>query len=87
MPASSTAALESLFGLNQPDPETPPPQLKWHCSVDGPRHRVIALDTRTRRSFRSRYLPPGLAVPASRLRTSFPTRWRHRCRPAWTCSW
>src|SRR5262249_60981269 len=33
---------------------------KWHWSVDGPRHRVIALDTRTRRSFRSRYLPPGL---------------------------
>ena len=60
MPASSTSALEGLFGLNQPDPETPPPQLKWHWSVDGPRHRVIALDTRTRRSFRSRYLPPGL---------------------------
>ena len=60
MPAGSTSALEGLFGLNQPDPETPPPQLKWHWSVDGPRHRVIALDTRTRRSFRSRYLPPGL---------------------------
>ncbi len=59
-PLGSMIVLEGLFGLNQPDPETPPPQLKWHWTVDGPRHRVIALDTRTRRSFRSRYLPPGL---------------------------
>ena len=63
MPAGSVAALETLYGLNQPDPETPPPQLKWHWSIDGPRHRVIALDTRTRRSFRSRYLPAGLLSP------------------------
>lgn len=60
MPAAAVNALQALYGLNQPDPETPPPTLKWHWSVDGPRHRVIALDTRTRRSFRSRYLPPGL---------------------------
>jgi hypothetical protein len=52
--------LEELFGLNQPDPETPAPKVTWHFTIDGPRHRVIALDTRTRRSFRSRYLPPGL---------------------------
>jgi hypothetical protein len=63
MPAGSVAALQTLFGLNQPDPETPPPGLLWHWTVDGPRHRVIALDTRTRRSFRSRYLPPGLLSP------------------------
>ena len=52
--------LAKLFGLDQPDPETPAPQLKWHFSIDGPRHRVLVLDTRTRRAYRSRYLPPGL---------------------------
>jgi hypothetical protein len=52
--------LAKLFGLNQPDPEDPAPQLKWHFTIDGPRHRVLALDTRTRRAYRSRYLPPGL---------------------------
>jgi hypothetical protein len=52
--------LEKLFGLNQADPEQPEPQLKWHFSVDGPRHRVLVLDTRTRRAYRSRYLPPAL---------------------------
>ena len=59
-PGNPAAALETLYGLDQADPETPAPQLKWHWSIDGPRHRVIALDTRTRRSFRSRYEPPGL---------------------------
>jgi hypothetical protein len=55
--------LQELFGLNQPDPEKPPPVLKWHFTVDGPRHRVVALDTRTRRVYRSRYLPAGLLSP------------------------
>ena len=55
--------LEKLFGLNQPDPEEPAPQLKWHFSIDGPRHRVLVLDTRTRRVYRSRYLPAGLLSP------------------------
>ena len=41
------------------DPEKPAPKVKWHFTIDGPRHRVVALDTRTRRSFRSRYLPSG----------------------------
>jgi hypothetical protein len=60
--------LQQVFGFNQPDPEQRPPQpdpanpppLKWHFSIDGPRHRVVALDLRTRRAFPSRYLPPGL---------------------------
>lgn len=56
----ATRELEELFGLNQSDPETPAPQIKWHFRVEGPRHRVLALDTRTRRVYRSRYLPPGL---------------------------
>ena len=57
---AAATLLAKLFGLNQPDPEEPAPQLKWHFSIDGPRHRVLVLDTRTRRSYRSRYLPPGL---------------------------
>jgi len=52
--------LGGLFGLNQPDPEKPPPRLKWHFTIDGARHRAVVLDTRTRRRFRSRYLPAGL---------------------------
>jgi hypothetical protein len=52
--------LAKLFGLDQPDPEVPAPKLKWHFSIDGPRHRVLVLDTRTRRVYRSRYLPAGL---------------------------
>jgi hypothetical protein len=56
----SLRLLEKLLGLNQADPEDPAPQVKWHFSVDGPRHRVLVLDTRTRRGYRSRYLPPGL---------------------------
>jgi hypothetical protein len=58
-----TDELEKLFALNQPDPEQPPPRLKWHFTVGGPRHRVVALDTRNRRLFRSRYLPPALVSP------------------------
>jgi hypothetical protein len=61
-PIAVTTELEKLFALNQPDPE-PAPDLKWHFSIDGQRHRVIVLDVRTRRVFRSRYLPPGLLSP------------------------
>lgn len=56
----ATEALGKLLGLNQPDPETPAPELKWHYTIDGARHRAVVLDTRTRRRFRSRYLPAGL---------------------------
>ncbi len=61
-PVAAAKELEKLFALNQPNPE-PAPELKWHFSIDGPRHRVIALDTRTRRVYRSRFLPPGLLSP------------------------
>jgi hypothetical protein len=56
-------ALQTMFGLDQLDPEKPAPELKWHYTIDGPRHRVVVLDTRTRRTFPSRYLPPGLLSP------------------------
>ncbi len=62
--------LDKMFAFNQPNPE-PAPELKWHFSIDGPRHRVIALDTRTRRVFRSRFLPPGLLSPEA-LREQLP---------------
>ena len=39
------------------DSVTPP--ILWHFTIDGPRHRVIALDNRTRRSYGSRNGPPG----------------------------
>jgi hypothetical protein len=35
------------------------PALKWHFTVDGPKHRVIALDNRTRRSYAGQNGPPG----------------------------
>jgi hypothetical protein len=38
--------------------ETNPP-LKWHYTVPGPKHQVLVLDCRTRRSFVNRVSPPG----------------------------
>ena len=62
--------LEKLFALNQPDPE-PAPELKWHFTIDGPRHRVVALDTRTRRVYRSRH-PAARAALAGRAQGTAP---------------
>ena len=61
-PPAVVETLGRMFALNQPDPE-PAPELKWHFTVDGPSHRVVMLDTRTRRVFRSRHQPPGLLSP------------------------
>jgi hypothetical protein len=59
-------ALARLFGhdlSNQPQPDggfaSVKPPILWHFSVDGPKHRVVALDNRTRRSYRTRSGPPG----------------------------
>lgn len=35
------------------------PPLTWHFTVDGPKHVVVALDNRTRRSYASEIGPPG----------------------------
>jgi hypothetical protein len=35
------------------------PPIRWHFGIDGPAHRVVALDNRTRRSYVSRLGPPG----------------------------
>ncbi len=44
-----------------PDGRYPPvrPPITWHFTIDGPKHRVIALDNRTRRSYVSEIGPPG----------------------------
>lgn len=51
--------LALLFGMNQPEPE-PAPEIRWHHTIDGSRHRVVMLDTRTRRHFRSRHGPAAM---------------------------
>ena len=61
--ARSRASSRSSSASTRPTRRQPAPKLKWHFTVDGPRHRVVALDTRTRRAFRSRYLPPALLSP------------------------
>lgn len=64
--------IDDLLGIplrNQMDTngefaETNPP-LKWHYTVPGEKHLVRVLDCRTRRSYTSRYSPPGnIAVNA-----------------------
>jgi hypothetical protein len=60
------ARLGVLFGHDQHNavaadgrysPVRPP--ITWHFTVDGPTHRVVALDNRTRRSYVSNVGPPG----------------------------
>lgn len=58
-PATPPAdALDVLFGFNLTD-ETPPPVL-WHYSVPSSETTTYVLDTRTRRTYETRYSPPGL---------------------------
>lgn len=63
----TASEIDHLLGLDQarvegedgrwrlPENRTPP--LKWHFSVEGPKHKVLVLDNRTRRSFVS-YVGP-----------------------------
>ncbi len=71
---SAFGALSDLFGhfadgglvpLPGGRTESAEAPLKWHFSVDGPRHRVIALDNRTRRQFASENGPPGNVSPTA----------------------
>jgi hypothetical protein len=50
--------IDTLLGFDLSDPDKAPP-VKWHFSVKGSRHLLIAIDNRTRRSFVSRIGPPG----------------------------
>ena len=49
-----TTKIDKLLGLDDKDPP-----VKWHFSVRGPQHLVLALDNRTRRSFVTINGPPG----------------------------
>jgi hypothetical protein len=51
--------VDALLGLTSP---TAVPAVRFHYTVDGPRHRVTVLDTRTRRTYDSatRHSPPKL---------------------------
>ncbi|MET0577771.1 MAG: hypothetical protein ABW122_03875, partial [Ilumatobacteraceae bacterium] len=59
--------LSILFGHDLHNKPVPPegiypsvdPPITWHFGIDGPAHRVVALDNRTRRSYVSRLGPPG----------------------------
>jgi hypothetical protein len=60
------ARLQELFAHGTPNPQRADglfdsvnPPILWNFTVDGPKHRVIALDNRTRRSYPSRIGPPG----------------------------
>lgn len=56
--------IDTLLGLDLDDVNKVPP-VKWHFSVRGSRHLLIAIDNRTRRSFVSRIGPPGNLSPAA----------------------
>lgn len=69
---SVAGALDHFFGLDlRPQPtvdggyEAVNPPIKWHFSVPGPRHLLLAIDNRTRRSFVSREGPPGNVAVAA----------------------
>lgn len=52
--------IDRLFGFGLASGlESSSPPIKWHYSVPGPKHLLVALDNRTRRSYLSRVGPPG----------------------------
>jgi hypothetical protein len=58
--------MQELFAHGTPNPqradgefESVTPPILWHFTIDGPQHRVIALDNRTRRSYPTEIGPPG----------------------------
>lgn len=71
-PKAVATALDHFYGLDlRPQPTVDGdytavnPPIKWHFSVPGPKHLLVAIDNRTRRSFVSREGPPGnVAIPA-----------------------
>lgn len=59
--------LDPLFGLDQQQMANNNEQVSWHFSVRGPKHLLLGLDCRTRRSFTTRYGPPGNISDAALL--------------------
>lgn len=63
---TAASRLDEIFGLTGSDPP-----ITWHYSAPGAKHCVLALDTRTRRSFDTPFSPPGL-LSASALAQQIP---------------
>ena len=61
-PAGDLKVLDKLLGLTDPDTSGgADDKAVFHYALDGPKHRVVAIDTRTRRSFRGEGpAPPNL---------------------------
>jgi hypothetical protein len=58
---AASVKINTLLGLN-PGAE---PKFDFAYTLDGPTHRVVVLDTRTRREYRTPQSPPGLLSAAS----------------------
>jgi len=58
--------IDTLLGLDGKDPP-----VRWHYSYKGPKHLLLAIDNRTRRSFVSRLGPPG-NVSAAAMKEQVP---------------
>ncbi len=81
-PKAVCDTLDRFFGLDQrPQPTVEgsynavDPPIKWHFSVPGPKHLLVAVDNRTRRSFVSRQGPPGnvaIAAQAQQIPATLP---------------
>ena len=56
--AQVAGAIEERLGLRNSESA-----LQWHYHVDGPRHRLVVLDNRTRRAFAGRVTPPQNMMP------------------------
>jgi hypothetical protein len=66
-PDTATAdAVDGLLGL-----AGSAPSVRWDYRVDGPKHRVLVLDTRTRRAYRTRVAPP-TNLPTAALEQQIP---------------
>ena len=59
--SSATTCATSSTAAGQYDAVDPP--ITWHFTVDGPKHRAVALDNRTRRSYVTDLGPPGNVSP------------------------
>ena len=68
--AQVAADLNQRLGLTTMA-ESVEPTLKWHYHVDGPRHRLVVLDNRTRRGYVGRVTPPQNIIP-SRIADQIP---------------
>jgi hypothetical protein len=65
--------IDHLFGLDQPSQADNKEQLSWHYSLRGPKYLLLGLDCRTRRSFATRYGPPG-NISDSALKEQIPDK-------------